>query len=95
MSDPDRADRVWVCDCPEYRYRVCDVCQCVTAAIAQTYDKLASIDWPARFRAAAEVAKGKDGNWAYYALRDLQEAAPAMSPDVLEAIGRALLGERS
>lgn len=31
MADPDRADRVRACDCPEYQYKVCDVCQCVTA----------------------------------------------------------------
>ena len=31
MADPDRAVRTVTCACPEYRYEVCDVCQCVTA----------------------------------------------------------------
>jgi len=31
MADLDRAVRTVTCDCPEYRYKVCDVCQCVTA----------------------------------------------------------------
>lgn len=48
--------------------------------------------WPARFRAAAEVARG-------FGRGDLPRALERMadfgSPDEVEAIGRALLGESS
>jgi hypothetical protein len=87
MSDPDRAERVQVCDCPEYRYRVCDVCQCVTGV-----EVAAPIDWPARVKAADEVAVNM--GWGHEThLPELARDLERMPSYVVEAIGRALLGE--
>lgn len=63
-------------------------------AEAHRATQAASVDWPARFRAAADAAGG--GRVAY----DLRGLASwietgAANPDVVEAIGRALLGESS
>jgi hypothetical protein len=53
----------------------------------------APIDWPARFRAAAEVAEGLHrSSWAVR-FRDLAEAVESEDWDAVEAVGRALLGE--
>jgi hypothetical protein len=51
----------------------------------------APIDWPARFRAAAEVAAGMYLGGLLLALSKELE----LCPDKVEAIGRALLGETS
>jgi hypothetical protein len=59
---------------------------------------VAPIDWPARFRAAAEVAEAADFPGT---ARDLERIAEQLRslgfswPHVVEAIGRALLGEKS
>jgi hypothetical protein len=62
---------------------------------AEVSDERPPIDWPARFRAAAEVAE-RDG-WGNYAalFSHLAGEAPKceVPPEVVEAIGRALLGE--
>jgi hypothetical protein len=50
------------------------------------------IDWPARLRAAAEVARGY--GWGDLP-RALETMAAAGSSEEVEAIGRALLGETS
>jgi hypothetical protein len=50
----------------------------------------APIDWPARFRAAAEVA---DSNGWYLTADTLRNISKSTRPDVVEAIGRALLGQ--
>jgi hypothetical protein len=57
----------------------------------------APIDWPARFRAAADVAEMRAGRRtaAYYGLNDLAKWCVTQPPDVVEAIGRALLSETS
>lgn len=49
-----------------------------------------AVDWPARFRAAADVADtlGCEGTAS-----DFRDIAECMSQHVVEAIGRALLGE--
>ena len=75
--------RAWCHDCREWCYPSDPCVRC---------KPFVPVDWPARFRAAANAAKGEDGNWAYCALRDLEEAAPSMSPHAVEAIGRALMG---
>jgi hypothetical protein len=48
------------------------------------------VDWPARFRAAAEVA---EDFLLADALRELAAELAAHPAHVVEAIGRALLGE--
>lgn len=54
------------------------------------------IDWPARFRAAAEVAAGAGWNGTAANIRDLAHRhADEDRRRVVEAIGRALLGEPS
>lgn len=55
----------------------------------------APIDWPARFRAAAEVAEGEGWLGTATQLRELALHFPAGRPAGVEAIGRALLGEES
>jgi hypothetical protein len=58
--------------------------------------RTASVDWPARFRAAAQ---GADRKGAYGTADHLRRVADdlthrhAYSPAVVEAIGRGLLGE--
>lgn len=49
----------------------------------------APVDWPARFRKAADVAE-----WNYVAgdLRAVADSLEVMPPDVVEAIGRELGG---
>ena len=58
--------------------------------------RAAPIDWPARFRAAAEAAHHMGehdlGGRLSVAARELDGPVP---PRVVEAIGRALLGEGS
>lgn len=59
-------------------------------------DAAEPIDWPARFRAAAEVAEGM--GWIAHASDHLYALARhaksgALAPHVVEAIGRALLGQ--
>lgn len=53
----------------------------------------APVDWPARFRAAADAAEKTDLNLAYVlAQTALAIEANEADPDTVEAIGRALLG---
>ena len=51
------------------------------------------INWPARFRTAADVAEEIRGFTAEMKLRELAVVLDAYLPDAREAIGRALLGE--
>jgi hypothetical protein len=55
------------------------------------------VDWPARFRAAAEVAERMSPFGISDTLDGLADAldSGAFSPDVVEAIGRALLGKQA
>ena len=65
-------------------------------AIAQTYDNLVSVDWPARFRAAERVAEAAEFPGTARDLDSLAEQFRSLAiswPHVIEAIGRALLGE--
>jgi hypothetical protein len=57
-------------------------------------NQAALIDWPARFRAAAEVAAREGWSNTALTLRGLAQN-DQVHPDVVEAIGRALLGETS
>lgn len=52
------------------------------------------VDWPARFRAAADVAEKADHEGASWLLGEFADMATEdLPPHVVEAIGRALLGE--
>lgn len=52
----------------------------------------APVDWPARFRAAGDAAGS--GYWdEFYNLADSLEGLAPHRPDLVEAIGRALIGE--
>jgi hypothetical protein len=53
-------------------------------------EQLEPVDWPARFRAAAEAADGTYLGGQLQVSAHYLESAP---PAVVEAIGRALLGE--
>lgn len=65
-------------------------------AIAQTYDNLTAIDWPARFRAAADAvdaAKLDELDGFNLRMSALWLESPDLPRHVVEAIGRALLGQ--
>ena len=53
----------------------------------------APIDWPARFRAAAEVAEREGQINARRALSGVADWLDYLPPHVVEAIERALMGE--
>ena len=53
------------------------------------------IDWPARFRTAADAAEKRGAAAGAAELRDFANKMFWAPPDVVEAIGRALLGESS
>lgn len=54
----------------------------------------AAVDWPARFRTAADVAEKADHEGASWLLGEFADMATEdLPPHVVEAIGRALLGE--
>lgn len=55
----------------------------------------APADWPARFRAAAEVADREGAAAVASYLRNTGGYLALYRPDVVEAIGRALLSEES
>lgn len=56
----------------------------------------APVDWPARFRAAAKEAACRHiGRWLSRDLLTAADRLDQLPPDVVEAIGRALLGEAS
>jgi hypothetical protein len=67
--------------------RLCDQCR------ADESRKTAPVDWPARFRAAAEAVEGFGAVPVRVALRVLAKDLEHTPPHVVEAIGRALLGE--
>lgn len=56
-------------------------------------DQPAPIDWPDRFRTAADVAEGEFEIDATAVLDDVAWRLERMPLHVVEAIGRALLGE--
>jgi hypothetical protein len=62
----------------------------VVASLNGPERQAAPIDWPARFRAAADVVRGY--GWGDLP-RALETMAAAGSSEEVEAIGRALLGE--
>ena len=78
--------RAWCHDCREWCYPS-DPCLRCTAT--------APVDWPARFRAAEKEARAKGLHGTADRLEDLASILSARDPDVVGAIGRALMGEET
>jgi hypothetical protein len=73
---------------PSLRPDVCAECTWHRADPSQhSQPDPAPVDWPARFRAAAEAAPGDTH------LADVANDLERLPPHVVKAIGRALLGE--
>lgn len=71
-------------------------CRCVGMQEAPgcTHGATDPIDWPDRFRRAAEVAERREWDEFAYMLRAMgHEMGQWMDPADVKAIGRALLGE--
>lgn len=78
--------RAWCHTCGEWRYPSDPCVRC---------KPFVPVDWPARFGAAADAAERAREEWIAHTFRDLERvfADWSTTPDVVEAIGRALLGE--
>jgi hypothetical protein len=73
----------------------CIECGGEGAPCCEPPDQPAPIDWPARFRCAAEVAQGWGWTQVRHELSQIAGWMEHLHPDVVEAIGRAMLGEAS
>jgi hypothetical protein len=93
-SDTSEAHRLVVQELDRLREAVPEVqCPNCEATIRARMADQGEVDWPARFRVAADAADGSSASWVADDLRALADrlADPLTPSHAVEAIGRALV----